>query len=129
MIQHLKKKLKKQQKKGAQKKQQSTQQGKGKGKGKDKDKRKEEQAGAAVVQDENEFANEEDIRDGSKRIKEFVRDIHIHNLSVPPIGGGAPLIRGSDVKLIHGHRYGLIGYNGGMCHLCVSLFFFFCSKQ
>eukprot|EP00486_Rosalina_sp_Unknown_P013213 CAMPEP_0201593190 /NCGR_PEP_ID=MMETSP0190_2-20130828/190880_1 /ASSEMBLY_ACC=CAM_ASM_000263 /TAXON_ID=37353 /ORGANISM="Rosalina sp." /LENGTH=267 /DNA_ID=CAMNT_0048052303 /DNA_START=132 /DNA_END=932 /DNA_ORIENTATION=- len=45
-------------------------------------------------------------------LKEFVRDINIHNFSLAPIGGGAPLIRSSDIKLTHGHRYGLIGYNG-----------------
>eukprot|EP01084_Bolivina_argentea_P254666 428183_1 len=45
-------------------------------------------------------------------IKEFVRDINICNFSLAPIGGGPPLIRSSDIKLTHGHRYGLIGYNG-----------------
>jgi ATPase subunit of ABC transporter with duplicated ATPase domains len=50
--------------------------------------------------------------DPDKRIKEWTRDIHIHKLSVAPIGGGAPLIMSSDIRLIHGHRYGLIGYNG-----------------
>jgi len=46
------------------------------------------------------------------RIKEFVRDIHIPNFSLNPIGGGSALIRNSQITLSHGHRYGLIGYNG-----------------
>eukprot|EP00485_Elphidium_margaritaceum_P011593 CAMPEP_0202687248 /NCGR_PEP_ID=MMETSP1385-20130828/2931_1 /ASSEMBLY_ACC=CAM_ASM_000861 /TAXON_ID=933848 /ORGANISM="Elphidium margaritaceum" /LENGTH=861 /DNA_ID=CAMNT_0049342005 /DNA_START=103 /DNA_END=2688 /DNA_ORIENTATION=+ len=45
-------------------------------------------------------------------IKEFVRDVTLHNFSLAPIGGGAPLIRNANIKLTSGHRYGLIGYNG-----------------
>lgn len=45
-------------------------------------------------------------------IKEFRRDIHIQRFSVAPIGGGPLLVQRADLKLIHGHRYGLIGYNG-----------------
>merc|ERR1712228_142626 len=44
--------------------------------------------------------------------KEFNRDINIHKLTVEPINGGADLIEECDLKLTHGHRYGLIGYNG-----------------
>merc|ERR1712039_745293 len=44
--------------------------------------------------------------------KEFDRDIYIHKLTVEPINGGADLIEECDLKLTHGHRYGLIGYNG-----------------
>jgi len=42
----------------------------------------------------------------------WVRDINIHNISVAPLGGGEYLVRNSDVKFVHGHRYGLIGRNG-----------------
>eukprot|EP00484_Ammonia_sp_Unknown_P028856 CAMPEP_0197047982 /NCGR_PEP_ID=MMETSP1384-20130603/23385_1 /TAXON_ID=29189 /ORGANISM="Ammonia sp." /LENGTH=879 /DNA_ID=CAMNT_0042480025 /DNA_START=128 /DNA_END=2767 /DNA_ORIENTATION=+ len=52
------------------------------------------------------------ISNPDDHLKEFIRDINIHNFSLAPIGGGPPLIRGSDIKLTHGHRYGLIGYNG-----------------
>ena len=52
--------------------------------------------------------------DPDQMVKEFVRDVHIRRLSVSPIGGGPPLIVGADLKLTHGHRYGLIGYNGGL---------------
>eukprot|EP01084_Bolivina_argentea_P157036 273651_1 len=45
-------------------------------------------------------------------LKEFIRDINIGNFSLAPIGGGPPLITKSEIKLTHGHRYGLIGYNG-----------------
>eukprot|EP01083_Nonionella_stella_P009443 27208_1 len=44
--------------------------------------------------------------------KEFNRDITIPKLTVQPINGGVDLIEECDLKLTHGHRYGLIGYNG-----------------
>eukprot|EP00497_Spongosphaera_streptacantha_P000042 TRINITY_DN1022_c0_g1_i1.p1 TRINITY_DN1022_c0_g1~~TRINITY_DN1022_c0_g1_i1.p1 ORF type:complete len:135 (-),score=30.71 TRINITY_DN1022_c0_g1_i1:116-520(-) len=43
---------------------------------------------------------------------ETLRDINIHQLSMSPIDGGDHLIVNADVKLVHGHRYGLIGRNG-----------------
>merc|ERR1711879_727730 len=44
--------------------------------------------------------------------KEFSRDIRCENITIAPIGGGTPLIHKSNLKLIHGYRYGLIGKNG-----------------
>jgi len=44
--------------------------------------------------------------------KDFNRDISIDKLTVEPINGGADLIEECQLKLTHGHRYGLIGLNG-----------------
>eukprot|EP01084_Bolivina_argentea_P062257 113836_1 len=52
------------------------------------------------------------VDDPNQTLKEFVRDVNIHNFSLAPIGGGPNLINRADIKLTHGHRYGLIGYNG-----------------
>jgi len=43
---------------------------------------------------------------------EMLRDINIHQMSMAPLDGGDHLIVNADVKLTHGHRYGLIGRNG-----------------
>jgi len=40
------------------------------------------------------------------------RDIHILNFCMAPIDGGENLIEKANIKLSHGHRYGLIGHNG-----------------
>ena len=45
-------------------------------------------------------------------LKEFIRDITLHNFSLSPIGGGNSLIKSCNIKLTHGHIYGLIGHNG-----------------
>jgi len=44
--------------------------------------------------------------------KHWSRDIMVHNFTMAPIGGGTPLINKALVRLLHGQRYGLIGYNG-----------------
>jgi len=44
--------------------------------------------------------------------KEWTRDIQIHNFTLAPVDGGTPLIHRAQLKIIHGHRYGLIGKNG-----------------
>jgi len=45
-------------------------------------------------------------------VKEFTRDLKCDQITVAPIGGGTALIHKSNLKLTHGHRYGLIGKNG-----------------
>eukprot|EP01083_Nonionella_stella_P286595 975428_1 len=44
--------------------------------------------------------------------KEFNRDITIWKLTVESLSGGGDLIEECELKLTHGHKYGLIGYNG-----------------
>jgi len=44
--------------------------------------------------------------------KEWTRDILVHNFTLAPVDGGTPLIHKAELKILHGHRYGLIGKNG-----------------
>lgn len=44
--------------------------------------------------------------------KEWTRDILVHNFTLAPVDGGTPLIFKAELKILHGHRYGLIGKNG-----------------
>eukprot|EP01084_Bolivina_argentea_P150324 262529_1 len=61
---------------------------------------------------EKQKLNNQDAAALFDMVKEFNRDININKLTVEPINGGIDLIEECDLKLTHGHRYGLIGYNG-----------------
>lgn len=55
--------------------------------------------------------NEKKTQEKNKTNDNFTRDIIIENFTLSPLGG-MPLIRDSELRLIQGHRYGLIGNNG-----------------
>jgi len=52
------------------------------------------------------------MEDLGPNVKHWTRDILVHDFTMAPVGGGTPLINKTTVRLLHGHKYALIGYNG-----------------
>jgi len=68
--------------------------------------------GKKVVESKEKKTVDEILNDGRDPEGNWIRDIIINKFSMSPLEGGENLIISTEIKFVHGHRYGLIGNNG-----------------